>query len=120
MRAAKVYVNKILAGILTENNDGSFTFRYDDDYFSNPACSSISLTLPKSRQEHCSETFFPFFFNMLSEGVNKKMQTHQFKIEKKDAFGLLMVMAKIDVIGAITIEQLHANCGTVESSQATI
>ncbi len=32
MRTAKVYMNRIAAGMLTENNDGSFTFRYDEDY----------------------------------------------------------------------------------------
>jgi len=106
MRAAKVYANKILAGTLTENNDGSFTFRYDDDYFSNPTCSSVSLTLPKSQQEYYSETFFPFFFNVLSEGVNKQVQTRKFKIDKKDAFGLLMATAQNDVIGVITIERI--------------
>ena len=108
MRAAKVYMNKITAGILTESDDGSFTFRYDDDYFSNPAYSSVSLTLPKSRQEYCSETFFPFFFNMLSEGVNKQVQSRKFKIDEEDAFGLLMATAKGDVIGAITIERIDA------------
>jgi serine/threonine-protein kinase HipA len=73
MRTAKVYMNKIIAGMLTENNDGSFTFRYDEDYLSNPACSSISLTLPKTQQEYRSKTLFPFFSNMLSEGVNRQV-----------------------------------------------
>ena len=103
MRKAKIYMNKILAGTLMENNDGSFTFRYDDNYFSNPEYSSISLTLPKTRQEYHSKTFFPFFFNMLSEGVNKQIQSRIFKIDEEDVFGLLMATAKTDVIGAVTI-----------------
>lgn len=108
MRAAKVYTNKILAGTLTENNDGSFVFRYADDYFSNPEYSSISLTLPKTKQEYRSATFFPFFFNMLSEGVNKQIQSRLFKIDEEDAFGLLLATAKTDVIGAITVEKIDA------------
>ena len=59
MRTAKVYLNRIMAGVLTENNDGSFIFRYDEDYLSNPANSSISLTLSKTQQEHYSKTLFP-------------------------------------------------------------
>ena len=106
MRAAKVYANKVLAGTLMENNDGSFTFRYDDDYFSNSIYSSVSLTLPKIRQEYCSKTLFPFFFNMLSEGVNKQVQSRKFKIDEEDTFGLLMATARNDVIGAITIERI--------------
>ena len=108
IRTAKVYANKILAGELTENNDGSFIFRYDDAFFSNPECSSITLTLPKTQQEYHSKTFFPFFFNMLSEGDNKRIQCQKFKIDEEDAFGLLMATAHTDVIGAITIEKMDA------------
>ena len=107
MRRAKVYMNKIFAGTLTENNDGSFVFRYDDAYFANPEYSSISLTLPKIQQEYRSETFFPFFFNMLSEGVNKRVQLRLFKIDEEDNFGHLMATAHSDVIGAVTIEKTN-------------
>ena len=106
MRAANVYMNHIAAGKLTENKDSSFTFYYYDDYFSNPAYTSISLTLPKTQQVYHSETFFPFFFNMLSEGVNKSVQTRKFRIDEEDAFGLLLATAYHDVIGAITIKRI--------------
>ncbi|MDR1755591.1 MAG: HipA N-terminal domain-containing protein [Culturomica sp.] len=106
MRTAKVYMNKVAAGVLTENDDGSFVFRYDEDYLTNPAYSSISLTLPKKGQEYHSKTLFPFFFNMLSEGVNRRVQANKFKIDEEDSFGLLMATAHSDVIGAITIEKV--------------
>jgi serine/threonine-protein kinase HipA len=99
-------MNKIVAGMLTENNDGSFTFRYDEDYLSNPASSSISLTLPKTQQEYHSKTLFPFFYNMLSEGVNRQVQTRLFKLDEEDSFGLLMATAQNDVIGAVTVEKI--------------
>ncbi|MCL2511913.1 MAG: HipA N-terminal domain-containing protein [Bacteroidales bacterium] len=106
MRVANVYMNNVLAGRLTEHHNGSFSFRYDNDYFSNPQHSSISLTLPKSQREHSSETLFPFFFNMLSEGVNKHIQIRKFKIDEDDGFGLLMATAHSDVIGAVTIKKI--------------
>ena len=106
MRAANVFMNKILAGTLTEDDGGVYIFRYKDDYFVNPAYSSISLTMPKNRREYRSETFFPFFFNMLSEGVNKQVQSRKFKIDEDDSFGLLMATAHSDVIGAVTIEKI--------------
>jgi serine/threonine-protein kinase HipA len=107
MRAANVYMNKIWAGTLTENDDGSFTFQYDDAYFSNAEYSSISLTLPKNKQVYHSETLFPFFFNMLSEGANKQVQSRIFRIDEADSFGLLLATAHSDVIGAITIIKLE-------------
>jgi len=107
MRAAKVYMNNIPAGILTENSDGSFTFCYDDDFYSDSRRSAISLTLPKVQRQFHSKTLFPFFFNMLSEGVNKQIQTRKFKIDEDDAFGLLMATAHSDVIGAVTIKKIE-------------
>jgi len=107
MRAAKIFTNNILAGILTENNNGSFSFRYDDNYFQNPEYSSISLTLPKTQKEFHSNTLFPFFFNMLSEGVNRQVQSWIFKIDEEDSFGLLMALEKNDIIGAVTIERIE-------------
>jgi len=107
MRAAKIYMNKILAGVLSENTDGSYIFRYNDDYFSNPAYSSISLTLPKTQQEYRSKTFFPFFYNMLSEGAIKRIQCRFLKIDEEDAFGHLMATAHSDVIGAVTVKKIN-------------
>jgi serine/threonine-protein kinase HipA len=105
MRTAHVYVNHIAAGTLKEDNDGSFSFYYNDDYLHNSAHSSICLSLPKTQKEHHSKTLFPFFFNMLSEGVNKRIQVRRFGIDEEDDFGLLMATAHSDVIGAITIKK---------------
>jgi len=104
MRRAEIFVNNVVAGILTEREDGSFVFQYHPDYFSNPSCSAISLTMPKTEKEFTSKTLFPFFSNMLSEGVNRRIQARNFKIDEEDDFGLLLATAQNDVIGAITIE----------------
>jgi HipA-like protein len=44
---------------------------------------------------------------MLSEGANRKLQTRQLKIDKKDYFGLLLATAKKDTIGAITLLEIE-------------
>ncbi len=106
MRAVKVYVNKVPAGVLTEHDDGVYSFRYDEAYYNDPASSAVSLTLPKSRQEYRSETLFPFFSNMLSEGVNRRVQSRRWHIDEDDDFGLLTATATVDAIGAITVEKL--------------
>jgi serine/threonine-protein kinase HipA len=104
MRAMEVYRNGIFAGILTRENRKRFVFQYDDAYYNDTSKAAISLTLPKTQQEYNSEYLFPFFFNMLSEGVNRKLQCTQLKIDEEDNFGLLMATAQYDTIGAITVK----------------
>ena len=108
MRKAEIYRNGILAGMLTEENRKSFIFRYNDTYYNDTSKPAISLTLPKTHQEYRSKFLFPFFFNMLSEGVNKKLQCTQLKIDEEDNFGLLMATAQNDTIGAITVKPITA------------
>jgi serine/threonine-protein kinase HipA len=104
MRQAAVYRNNELAAILTEESSNHFILRYEDSYFANPAKAAISLTLPKIRQEYHADSLFPFFFNMLSEGVNRKLQSRLLNIDEKDHFGLLLVTAGHDTIGSITVK----------------
>ena len=106
MRAVEVYRNGTLAGVLKEVSQAYYVFRYDDAYFRDPSQPAISLTLPKSKQEYQSETLFPFFSNMLSEGANRKLQSNLLKIDEEDSFGLLMATAQSDTIGAITVKPI--------------
>ena len=98
MRAMEIYRNGTLAGTLTEKNRQYFVFRYDDTYFNDASKPAISLTLPKTQKEYNSTFLFPFFFNMLSEGVNRKLQSTQLRIDEEDHFGLLMATAQYDTI----------------------
>lgn len=104
MRSVEVYCKGIFAGILTEENLHLYVFTYDDNYFYDTTKPSISLTLPKTQKEYQSQFLFPFFSNMLSEGVNRKLQCTLLKIDEKDKFGLLMATAQYDTIGAITVK----------------
>jgi serine/threonine-protein kinase HipA len=106
MRIAKVFSHKIYAGVLTEHDDGFYTFRYEDQYFANAECTAISLTLPKTEQEYHAQTLFPFFSNILSEGTNRKIQSRMFKLDEEDDFGLLLATANAETIGAITVEKI--------------
>lgn len=107
MRIAEVYRNGELAGLLTEHSANNYEFTYDDIWFMDDNKPAISLTLPKTKKTHHSKHLFPFFFNMLSEGVNKKLQCRQLRIDERDSFGLLIATAKNDTIGAITVQQIH-------------
>ena len=102
----QIYRNGDLAGILTEESRTSFVFRYEDEYFHDTGKAAISLTLPKTQQEYRSKYLFPFFYNMLSEGVNKRLQSKQLKIDESDSFGLLMATAQFDTIGPVTVKPI--------------
>ena len=106
MRFAKVFYKGQQAGILEQNNDGNFLFRYNEDSLQDNTKPSISLTLPKAQKEFSSKELFPFFYYLLPEGVNKKMVCKTYKIDESDAFGILLTTAKTDTVGAITIERI--------------
>jgi len=106
MRKANVYRNGKLVGVLTQFSTNDYEFRYNDNWLANSDLPPVSLTMPKNKQIYKSEYLFPFFFNMLSEGMNKKLQIRQLKIDEKDYFGLLLATAKTDTIGAITISEI--------------
>lgn len=105
-RKADVYNNGMLTGSLEKTEMGEYVFRYDDSYFNDPDTSAISLTLPKSQQEYRSSHLFPFFFGLLSEGVNKQTQCRLLRIDENDHFSLLLKTASSDTIGSITIKEL--------------
>lgn len=106
MRAAEVLINGMLAGIITETDDGKYLFQYDDAYLLNSKNRAISLSFPKRKETFVADELFPFFFNMLSEGANKALQCMTLKIDENDAFGLLLATAGNDTIGAITVKKL--------------
>jgi len=107
MRQAKILYKGDVAGVLVQHDDGSFTFRYGDLWMADSGRPSISLTLPKSVQEHHSAHLFPFFFNMLPEGSNKQVVCRQMRIDSNDYFGLLLATARFDTIGAVTVMKIE-------------
>ncbi len=103
-----VYNNGILTGILEKTKLGKYVFTYDKNYLNNPETSAISLTLTKTDQEYRSTKLFPFFFGLLSEGVNKQTQCKLLKIDENDHFSRLLKTANSDTIGSITIKELNS------------
>mgnify|MGYP003446428231 FL=1 len=106
MRVAKVFTNGVLAGTLSETDDGKYIFKYDDAYLLDSRNRAISLSLPKRKEAFVADELFPFFYNMLSEGANKALQCMTLKIDENDDFGLLLATADNDTIGAITVKKL--------------
>ena len=109
MREAKVFYKKEEAGRLTQLDDGSFVFRYLDQWFEDGSKPAISLTLPKKQREYRSDFLFPFFYNMLPEGSNKQTVCFQNRLDLDDLFGILLTTARHDAIGAIQILKIESD-----------
>jgi HipA-like protein len=107
MRTAEIYCKGILAAVLKEETQNKFVFTYNDNYFSDSSKPSVSVTLSKKQKVYEEKYLFPLFFNMLSEGVNRKLQSRFLKIDEQDDFGLLLAIAQFDTIGAITIKPVY-------------
>lgn len=104
MRRARVYNFGQLAGCLEEHAEG-YRFTYDTDYLMDTDAPPVSLTLPKRSEPYTSPTIFPFFFGLLAEGVTKRIQCRQLKLDEHDHFGRLVKTAHSDVVGSVTIEE---------------
>lgn len=105
MRQATILYKGKAAGILEQQDTGSFTFRYLKSWLADPANPSISLTLPRSQPEYKAEYLFPFFYNMLPEGPNRQIVCKANRLDTDDYFGILITTAAYDTIGAVTVQK---------------
>lgn len=107
MRSLVVYNHGIKAGVLTEEAAGSgYRFAYDKNYVANGSFGAISKTLPLTETEYYSEKLFPFFVNLLPEGLNRSVVCRANKIDENDDFGLLSAFSGRDIIGSVTVRSL--------------
>lgn len=106
MRKCEVYIHGKFAGILEESvNPKGYVFSYDDNYVSENS-EPICLAMPVRKEPYVSDVLFPYFFNMLSEGENRVMQSAMLHLDKEDDFGILLETAQIDTIGAVTVKPI--------------
>lgn len=102
-RTAYVYVRNCLAGILCET-DAGYSFTYDSDYLQRSDASAVSLTLPLSEAPYTSNTLFPFYDGLIPEGWLLNVVRHNWKVDPRDRFGILLVACR-DVIGNVSIRE---------------
>lgn len=103
MREARILFRNEDVGMLTQHDDGTFTYCYHTAWLTDGSKPAISLSLPKSGKEFRSPYLFPFFFNMLPEGANKQAVCKQNRIDLDDYFGILLIVAQHDTIGAVRV-----------------
>ena len=102
-RTAFVYVRDSFAGTLRETDEG-YVFQYDAKYLSDLEAPAVSLTLPRQEAPFLSKTLFAFFDGLIPEGWLLNLVSHNWKIDQRDRFGILLVACK-DCIGAVSIRE---------------
>ncbi len=104
-RAGEVYYEEILAGLLTESEEG-YRFVYDAAYLSeeNPA---ITLTMPLRQEAYESRILFPFFDGLIPEGWLLEIAVQSWKFNPRDRMGLLLAVCE-DCLGAVSIRKIDS------------
>lgn len=103
MNKAKVYINDLFCGILTEDYDG-YHFAYTAEYLSNSDAIPLSPTMPLQKDEFVKEFMFPVFDGLIPEGWMLDIVDKNWKINPRDRMRLLLLCCK-DCIGNISIRE---------------
>jgi serine/threonine-protein kinase HipA len=102
-RTAYVYVRNTFAGELRETEAG-YRFTYDPAYLASDRPGIVSLTLPLQSEAFTSKTLPSFFDGLIPEGWLLESVLRNWKIDRNDRFGLLLVACK-NCIGNVTIRE---------------
>ena len=100
-RKGYVYIQNHFSGTIAETEEG-YIFTYDQDYLDREDAVAVSLTLPLRQEPYETTILFPFFDGLIPEGWLLNIVSHNWKIDRKDRFGLLLVACK-DPIGNVQI-----------------
>ncbi len=102
MRRAKVFVNNMEAGILSELEFArKYRFEYNKDYSGSP----VSLTMPVSIPVYNYSSFPPFFDGLLPEGYQLEGLLKFKKIDRNDLFAQLVTVGT-DLVGNVTLNEI--------------
>lgn len=102
MRQANIYYQDILAGVLTETNEGEYTFTYTSDYVKNYPKQFLSFSMLVRNEEYRDNRLFPFFEGLIPEGWLLDIATESWKINRNDRMGLLLACCQ-NCIGAVSV-----------------
>ncbi len=106
MRKANIFYKDILAGVLTETDDGEYIFKYSDDYVTNHQEQFIAFTMPVKSEPYVSNRLFPFFDGLIPEGWLLNIASKNWKINLNDKMGLLLACCQ-NCIGAVSVVPLE-------------
>ena len=105
MRQAKIYYQDFFAGVLSETNDGDYTFRYDELYVKEHPHDFITFSMPVSSVLYREKRLFSFFEGLIPEGWLLDIASKSWKINRNDRMGLLMACCQ-NCIGAVSVKPI--------------
>ncbi len=101
MRMATIQMHDLIAGTLSETEDG-YIFKYHPLYLSASDAQPISLSLPLQNEEFHDKRLFPFFDGLIPEGWLLEIAEKNWNIKSLDRMGLLLACCR-DCIGAVSV-----------------
>ena len=105
MRQAEIYYKDLLAGMLTETNEGDYTFVYDTLYIEKYPKQFITFSMPVTNTTYIDKRLFPFFEGLIPEGWLLDIATKNWKINRNDRMGLLLACCQ-NCIGAVSVKPI--------------
>ena len=136
MRTADIYVFGKLAGALTENDDGKFSFLYDEQYLNDSSAVAVSCTMPLRSEAYVSDALFPFFDGLIPEGWLLDIAEKNWKLDGRDRMGTTfefpysdeeinemarrLVASRVSVCGVQPKLSVHLACDSGDSPRITI
>ena len=105
MRHAEIYYKDLLAGILTETNDGEYTFQYEKEYVTKYPDQFITFTMPVTETKYVDKRLFSFFEGLIPEGWLLDIASKNWKINQNDRMGLLLACCH-NCIGAVSVKPI--------------
>jgi len=106
MRQAKILYNNLFCGLLTETDDGTFAFQYDEYYVNEHPNQFITFTMPVRKEEYRDKRLFAFFEGLIPEGWLLDIASKNWKINPNDRMGLLLACCQ-NCIGAVSVQPIN-------------
>lgn len=110
MKQGIVYYQDIKAGLISETDDGIYTFKYDNDYVLNYPNQFITFTMPVNNTIYTDKILFPFFEGLIPEGWLLDVASHYWKLNKNDRMTLLLTCCQ-NSIGAVSVKPIENSNG---------
>ncbi|MGB6151635.1 MAG: HipA N-terminal domain-containing protein [Pricia sp.] len=108
MRAANIFYDDVKAGLLTETDDGEYSFQYDEVYIQTCPEDFITFTMPVRSAPYIDKRLFPFFEGLIPEGWLLQIATKNWKLNPNDRMGLLLACCQ-NCIGAVSVQPINAD-----------
>lgn len=106
MRKAEILYKDQHAGILTETDDGDYTFQYNKAYIQKYPNQFITFTMPVTDTLYVDKRLFSFFEGLIPEGWLLDIASKNWKIKQNDRMGLLLACCN-NCIGAVSIKPIE-------------